>query len=80
MASVTHNFTVGQTVFHVSANDGVQQAVVSTISIKIAQSGTVINYTIAYSKPANGSAVVLEDSLYNDVDLALAAYKPTVVV
>lgn len=80
MATATHNFTVGQEVYHVDATNGVKEAVVRKVTIEITQTGTSIEYDIAYSKAVFGSALVLENTLYADVDLALAAYKPTVVV
>lgn len=78
MATVAHNFMVGQTVFHMTEAGGVKEAIVKTVDISIGQSGTFIKYNITYTKTA-ASLDVYQPSLYDDIDLALAAYKNIVL-
>lgn len=80
MPSITYAYTVGSEVFHVNDRAGVRDAIVQSLSINITQSGSVLSYSVAFKKPADGSAIVTEPTLYADVDAALAAYKTMVVV
>ncbi|RWZ87213.1 MAG: hypothetical protein EO766_11830 [Hydrotalea sp. AMD] len=79
MATATYAYPAGSVVFHVNAVTGVREAIVSAVNINVTlANGTVINYNIAYKNSVYGIATVLESVLYNDIDLALAAYKPLV--
>lgn len=80
MPTITYAYSIGQEVYHMSASTGVREAVVRALAINVAQGGTTLSYDVAFSKPAEGSAVVTESTLYADVDSALAAYRPTVIV
>ncbi|MCK9369731.1 hypothetical protein M0R04_07485 [Candidatus Dojkabacteria bacterium] len=80
MPSIIHNYEVTQEVFHVSETLGVRDAIVKGISIAISQTSVAITYSIAFKKTSQGSALVLENTLYNDVDSALAAYRGSVIV
>jgi hypothetical protein len=77
---ITTAYDILQEVFQVDAVYGVREAIVKAIAISTTQAGTSITYSIAYSKATNGSANVLENTLYDDVDLALAAYRTLVLV
>lgn len=79
MATVTHDFILGQTVFHVNDLNGVKEAIVKTVDITISQVGTFVKYSITYTKTST-TTDVYQSSLYGDIDLALAAYKNTVTV
>lgn len=79
MPAITHSYTIGQEVFHVSPTVGVRDAIVRALAINITQTGTSISYDVAFKKVSQGSAIVAENTLYPDVDTALAAYKPTVI-
>lgn len=79
MPSITYAYPAGSVVFHVNSVTGVREAIVSSVNTTTtATAGTVINYNIAYKNSVYGVATVVESSLYNDIDLALAAYKPLV--
>ncbi len=80
MTTVTYSFNVGSTVFHVNAETGIREAIVSSVTISVKSAGTVISYGIAYKKSKYGTAVVEESVLYDDIDAALLAYKPLVDV
>ncbi len=80
MASITLNYEVNQEVFHVDPTLGVRDAVVKSIAVAITQTSTAITYSVAFKKASQGSANVLEPTLYGDVDSALAAYRSTVIV
>lgn len=80
MATVTYAYAIGTEVYHMDPVKGVREAVVRALSINVAQAGTTLTYDIAFSKPTEGSALVQEPSLFADVDAALLAYRPTVIV
>jgi hypothetical protein len=80
MATVTHNYEITQEVFHVDPDKGVRDAIVKAIGINITQASTAILYTVSFKKTSQGSATVLENTLYGDVDSALAAYRNSVIV
>jgi hypothetical protein len=80
MATITYLYPVNTTVFYMNATTGVEQAVVRAITANISQNGSTLAYDVAFSKPTLGSKIVNEITLYADVDLALAAYKLTVLV
>lgn len=77
--SVSGNFAVASTVYHVSLSDGVREAIVRSQTIDINSMATNITYDIAYTLPTIGctgsSDAVLEADLFDDIDLALAEYK-----
>jgi hypothetical protein len=80
MASLTYDYEITQEVFHVDPDKGVRDAIVKGIDIVISQTSTAITYTISFKKTNQGSAKVLENTLYSDVDSALAAYRNSVIV
>lgn len=80
MATLTYLYPVGTTVFYMNANTGVEQAVIRALTANISQSGIVLAYDVAFSKPTLGSKIVTEVTLYPDVDTALLAYRLTVLV
>jgi hypothetical protein len=80
MATITYQYPINATVFHMDTNVGVNQAVVRAITANISQTGSTLAYDIAFSKSMLGSKIVDETTLYGDVDIALAAYKLTVIV
>lgn len=78
--TVTHNFTVGDTVFVVNPETGIREALVSAVTINIKPTGTTITYNIAFKKTNYGTSIVSETGLYGDIDEALLAYKTIVDV
>lgn len=80
MATLTYLYPVGTTVFYMDANTGVEQAIIRSATANISQSGIALAYDIAFSKPTLGSKIVSELTLFPDVDTALLAYKPTILV
>ena len=80
MPSINYQYAVSTEVFHVNDRAGVRDAIVKSLAINITQQGTILSYNVAFKKPADGSAVVAEPTLYADIDSALAAYKPMVIV
>lgn len=76
--TISTDFTVGETVYHVSATEGVREGVVKTIDINVPITGEVnmsVVYNVVFTTTLFGSAECDEADLFNDVDLALAAYK-----
>lgn len=76
--SVTTDFQVGATVWHVSETDGVREAIVKSIAINIPYTGTVnmtTTYDVRFVNAIFGSLDAKEEDLFGDVDLALAEYK-----
>ena len=79
MATVTYLYTVNQQVFNVDMHDGVREAVVKEVDITITNTGADIEYTIAFMKCGPGTTKVKEDTLFPDIDSALADYKILVI-
>lgn len=83
--AIGYDFPVAGTVFCVipvtgtNGIHGVNEAVVSAITINVTQSGPIINYDIAFKNSMLGSMTVLSNQLYPDVDAALAAYRSLVL-
>jgi hypothetical protein len=76
MATVTYTFIPNDIVWHVRAdNEGVAEATVRTVTITHKNTGTTIEYDIAYIDALQGSAVAEEADLFADIDAALAEYK-----
>jgi hypothetical protein len=77
MTTITYQFDVGQTVWHVSLNDGVREGVVKTLEIKqvFPAIAPTIRYTSQFINAANGSVTDDEANFYADIDSALNAYK-----
>ena len=83
--AIGYDFPVTGEVFYVNVVNGttgisgVNDAIVSSISIVINQSGPSLVYNIAFKNPTLGSAQVPASSLYPDVDTALNAYRSLVL-
>ena len=77
MATITYLYNVGQTVWHVSLNDGVREGVIKMLEIKqvFPAIAPTISYTAQFVNAANGSVVDVEATFYDNVDDALAAYR-----
>lgn len=75
MATVTHIYLVGDTVFYVNESVGIREAIVSSVNISIKNSGTVITYVVSFIDTAFGVSTLEESELYADVDAALVAYR-----
>lgn len=76
--TITTDFTVGATVYHVSATEGVREGVVKTIDINVPITGIVnmsVVYNVVFTTTSFGSVDADEADLFADIDLALAAYK-----
>jgi hypothetical protein len=80
MTTVNYLYNIGVEVFHVDPIKGVRDAVVRALTISVTQAGQTISYEIVFKKPENGSAIVPEPTLYADVDSALIAYRPSILV
>ena len=74
MATINLLHNVGDTVYHVSAVDGVHEAVVKQIDVAVKYLLTEISYTVQLVKTKD-IVESEEPMLYADVDAALAAYK-----
>ena len=83
--AVGYDYAVGGAVFHVAAVNGltgingVNEAVVSGITITVNQTGPTTLYSIAFKNSVLGSASVPSTQLYPTVDAALAAYRSLVL-
>lgn len=75
MAAITTAHDVNDVVYHVSEDEGVRKGVVKSTAIAINPLATTIEYAIQFTDAALGSATALESEVYDDIDLALAAYK-----
>ena len=75
MAAITTAHDVNDIVYHVSEDEGVRKGVVKTTDISITPLATTIEYAIQFTDATLGSVVALEPEVYDDIDLALAAYK-----
>lgn len=81
MAAITTLYDVNQVVYQVDAAKGVRKGTVSATNVALRPSGipagytTTITYTIHLTGTAQGIVDIAESTLYDDVDLALAAYK-----
>jgi hypothetical protein len=73
--TITTAYDVNNTVYTVDAEEGVQKGVVQKTTITIKPTATIIEYDIQYVDAFNGSATMEEQDVFNDIDLALAAYK-----
>jgi hypothetical protein len=78
MATITTAYDVNNTVYTVDANEGVKKGVVQSIDVTIKPTGTMIEYSIQHIPSTDGSSKMEELSVFNDIDLALAAYKTLV--
>ncbi len=81
MATVTYNFTTGQTVWHITEDCGIKEGVVRVVNIEIISGTTTITYTVQYSGETD-TVVANEADLYATLESggspdtgALAAYK-----
>lgn len=76
--TITTDFEVGDTVYHVSATEGVREGIVKTIDINVPITGAInmsVVYNVVFTTTSFGSAEADEADLFGDVDAALAAYK-----
>jgi len=80
MATITYAYAINSEVFHVDDTKGVRDAIVKALTVTITPAGTTLTYDVAFKKSSEGSANVQESTLYADVDLALAAYRPLVII
>jgi hypothetical protein len=74
MATVITAHEVSDTVYHVSADTGVRKGTVKSVEVRITDT-TTINYNIQFINTSDGSIKALEGVVFDDVDVALAAYK-----
>lgn len=74
---ITVLYDVNTTVYYVNADTGVRKGVVQSFDAsKILNIvGEVTEYTVQFTHAQFGSVVTTEDTLFPDVDTALAAYK-----
>lgn len=75
MPIITTAYEVDDTVYHVDANEGVRKGTVKYTDIRVIPALTTISYAIQFTNATEGSVVAEESTVFNDVDLALAAYK-----
>lgn len=75
MPSIDYQFALGNTVYNIDEQDGIRDAVVKKIEATLMYGNTALQYTIAFKKTAEGSAIVDESTLFNTADEAWAAYK-----
>lgn len=80
MTTINYLYDIGVEVFHVDPIKGVRDAVVRALYVSVTQAGETLSYEIIFKKSENGSAIVSETTLYADVDSALLAYRPTIIV
>lgn len=75
MPTITYTYSVGQAVYAISREDGVQEGVVK--QLEITQVFPAIAPTIQYviSLTCGGSVLTTEDKVFADIDSALAGYK-----
>ena len=85
MAAITTLVDVNDVVYQVDVNKGVRKGTVSAANVAVRPSGiplgytVTITYTIHLVETAQGIVDVAESTLFDDVDLALAAYKALIV-
>ena len=80
MATITHLFTINDTVYHVDETYGVRRALVRKVAIDVLPAVQTIVYNIAFADARDGIIDAPESALFADVDAALAYYKTTYVV
>lgn len=76
--TITTDFLVGDTVYHVSESNGVREGIVKTIEISVPITGIVnmsVVYNVVFTITSFGSVEAKEEDLFSNVDAALAAYK-----
>lgn len=74
MPSVTFQFPVYTTVFHIDETYRVREAVVARVLITINNSTTTLSYTIQFKKSPGMDVSCVETDLYADLPSALTAY------
>lgn len=77
MATVTFSYIVGQLVWTVNNVKGVRAGVIKSVTV-VESASTItpsIDYVVQYKLLTNGSESLPQNSVYPDVDLALAGYK-----
>lgn len=85
MAAITTAYDVNDVVYQVDNDKGVRKGTVSAVDIAMRPPGIPLGYTVAIqytmhlAETAQTLTGVAEDTLYDDIDAALAAYKPLVV-
>lgn len=75
MPTLDYMYDLGQTVYNIDADQGIRDAVVKKIEATLQYGNTSLQYTIAFKKTAEGSAIVDESTLYPNADSAWDAYK-----
>lgn len=81
MATTTNLYDVNNTVYQVDISKGVRKGVVSAVDIAMRPSGiplgyvTTITYVVHLTETSQKLDDVTEDTLFDDLDAALAAYK-----
>lgn len=75
MPALDYTYTVGQTVYNIDADHGIRDAVVKKFEATIQAAAQTKQYTIAFKKTSQGSAIVDETTLFPDADSAWAVYK-----
>lgn len=85
MAAITTAYDVNDVVYQVDNDKGVRKGTVSAVDIAMRPSGIPAGYvvttlyTMHLAETTQALTGVAEDTLYDDIDAALAAYKPLVV-
>jgi hypothetical protein len=75
-STVVLTYDINSTVWAVDSKVGVRKATVKDVKIEVdAFHGTVVTYDLVHFKTSSGQASYDEADVYDDVDLALAAYK-----
>lgn len=75
MPVITYAYDLGQTVYNIDEDEGIRPAVVKKFEAEVMYGNTTLQYTIAFTKASEGSAVVTEDTLFTTADDAWAVYK-----
>jgi hypothetical protein len=78
MATLTYLYEPLTTVYHVSEDHGIREAVVQYVDIKLDGHTTTLKYTIQLTKMPGAKQTVDEVELYTDIPSAQAAYEPLI--
>lgn len=76
--TVTIDFTVGDTVYHVDSMKGIRKGIVNNVKVAVKPSGTVISYDVTFIQSKYGSVTADSSTLYVDYATAATAYETIV--